>query len=120
MSAPYLLATTTQTAWLLDPASGNARCVDTGRGVYYGITFTPETIFIACRQAPVGTDRSSQNNVILGFDHNLQPIAELRGRWPIRDVHQIFHNEGILYICSTFDDYIIEYSIPRARSCAEA
>jgi hypothetical protein len=111
MSAPYLLATTTQTTWLLDPASGKVRCLDTGRGVYYGITFTSETIFIACRQAPVGADRSSQNNIILCFDRNLQPLAELRGRWPIRDVHQIFQYEGTLYICSTFDDCIMEYSL---------
>jgi hypothetical protein len=59
----------------------------------------------------VGADRSTQNNVILCFDHNLQPITELRAGWPIRDVHQIFPYEGTIYICSTFDDCIIEYSL---------
>lgn len=111
MSAPYLLATTTNAVWLLDPASGNACAVHTGGGVYYGITFTEEMIFVAHRQVPVGADRPSQDNGILCFDRNLRLIAELRSPWPIRDVHQIFHYEEILYICSTFEDVIVEYSL---------
>ena len=115
MDERYLLVTTTRAAWLLDVTSGLARLLDEGRGVYYGISFSDDQIFIACRQAAVGADRDRQANIILCFDASLQPTGVLQPPMPIRDVHQILYRAGTLFICSTYDDAVIRYEPASGR-----
>lgn len=109
MHEHHLLVTTTHAAWILDLESGLARLLDQGRGVYYGISFSDDRLFIACRRAPVGADRDRQANVILCFDRALQPAGVLQGPVPIRDVHQVLYAAGTLFICSTYDDAVLCY-----------
>lgn len=109
MPERHLLVTTTRAAWVLDLETGLARLIDEGRGVYYGISFSTDQLFIACRQAAVGSDRDSQANVVLCFDHDLQPIGVLHPPIPVRDVHQILYAAGTLFICSTYDDAVLSY-----------
>ena len=56
--------TTTQAFWLLDYDAASAWQIDCGKGVYYGISFWNEHLYIAARQARVGGNRDSQDNVI--------------------------------------------------------
>lgn len=110
-SSPQLLVTTTTAAWVLDTGTGQAFRIHQGCGVYYGITFSEDTLFIACRNAAVGAERATQNNVILCFDRDLVQREVLTAPWPIRDVHQIFYHDGTLYICATYDDVVLEYDV---------
>lgn len=108
---PLLIVTTTLAAWILDAGTGLAYRIHEGSGVYYGITFSEDTLFIACRQAIVGAEQASQDNVILCFDQHLVQRETLTAPWPIRDVHQIFYHDGMLYICSTYADAVLEYDV---------
>ena len=111
----YLLVTTTRALWLLDLATGLARLIDEGRGVYYGISFSADHVFIACRQAAVGSNRDIQANVILRFDKRLQPAGVLVPPLPIRDVHQILHTAGTLFVCATYDDTVMTCELASGR-----
>lgn len=106
----HLLVTTTRAAWLVDLDARRARIIDQGRGVYYGITFTQDRVFIACRQAEVGADRESQNNAILCLDNGLRPVEILHADPPLRDVHQIVCRGDTLLACSTYDDAVLRFS----------
>ena len=106
-----LLVTTTVAAWVLETGSGQARRIHEGSGVYYGVSFSEDTLFIACRQAVVGAEREMQDNVILCFDRNLVQRQVLRAPWPIRDVHQIFCHDATLYVCATYDDAVLTYDL---------
>ena len=108
---PLLLVTTTVAAWVLDTSSGQATRIHEGSGVYYGVSFSEDTLFIACRQALVGAERETQDNVILCLDRNLVQREVLRAPWPIRDVHQIFCHEATLYVCATYDDAVLAYDL---------
>lgn len=115
MPERYLLVTTTRAVWVLDLASGLARLVDEGRGVYYGISFSDDRLFVACRRAAVGADRDRQANVVLCFDKALRPAGVLVPPMPIRDVHQILYAAGTLFICSTYDDTVIRHEPATGR-----
>ena len=109
-----LIVTTTTTCWLVDPVAGKAAPFQSGGGVYYGITFDEDCLYVAARHAAVGADRLSQDNVILVFDRRLQLREVMRSPDRIRDVHQIFAGQGRLFVCSTFDDAIIECDLARS------
>ena len=115
MPERHLLVTTTRAAWVLDLETGLARLIDQGRGVYYGISFSADQLFIACRQAAVGAIRDTQVNVILCFDRNLKPTGVLHPPTPVRDVHQILYAAGTLLVCSTYDDAVMGYEPASGR-----
>jgi hypothetical protein len=106
-----ILATTTKAFWALHKESGRAWQIDSGNGVYYGISFDENFCYVACRQAGLGAEREPQDNAILCFDRTLRLKRILRAPMRIRDVHQIFCHEGTLYVCSTYDDTILTYSV---------
>jgi hypothetical protein len=103
-----LIVTTTTACWLVDAVAGKAAPFQGGGGVYYGITFDEDRLYVAARHAAVGADRPSQDNVILVFDRGLHLREVMRSPDRIRDVHQIFAWGGRLFVCSTFDDAILE------------
>lgn len=115
MPERHLLVTTTRAAWILDLETGLARLLDQGRGVYYGISFSADQLFIACRQAEVGANRDIQANVILCFDKGLEPVGVLHPPVPMRDVHQILYAAGTLFCCSTYDDTVMTYEPASGR-----
>jgi len=108
---PMLLASTTLAVWMVDPESGDAWQIDAGRGAYYGISFDTERIYIACRQVAYGGAKEPQDNAILCLDRKLRLLEVLRAPQPIRDVHQILCDGGTLFVCSTFDDAVMEYAV---------
>ena len=107
-----LILTTTQALWIIDPDRAQAWLIDTGKGVYYGVTIYQGELFVAARQATYGSDREPQNNIILRYDSELRLREILRPLvHPIRDVHQIATWDGVLYVTSTFDDLLFEFDI---------
>ena len=108
-----LAMTTTQAFWLLDYDAASAWQIDCGKGVYYGISFWNGHLYIAARQARVGADRNTQNNVILCYSTDLRLERIIKPPRPIRDVHQIIAADGVLYAASTYDDQIACYDIEK-------
>ena len=110
---PMLLVSTTLALWLLDLDSGQAWQIDAGRGAYCGVSFDQDRIYVACREVAYARDRESQDNAILCLDRKLRLVEVLRAPQPIRDVHQIFCHRGTLFVCSTYDDAVMEYEVAR-------
>ncbi|MBV9757578.1 MAG: hypothetical protein JO047_11025, partial [Alphaproteobacteria bacterium] len=102
---------TTLGFWLLDETSGRAFLAGSGRGVYYGISFDADHLYLAARQAAYGAERSTQNNAVLVFDRQLRLARIIHAPTPIRDVHQIFCDHRSLWIASTYDDKIFEHDL---------
>lgn len=102
-----LAITTTQAFWLINPDSEIAWQIDCGKGVYYGISFNANYLFLAARQAAYGDNRDTQENVILCYDTKLNLRRILTPPFDsIRDAHQIAVVDGHLYVVSTYDDLI--------------
>ncbi|MBV9756078.1 MAG: hypothetical protein JO047_03415, partial [Alphaproteobacteria bacterium] len=78
-----LAITTTLGFWLLDEISGRAFLADSGRGVYYGISFDADHLYLAARQAAYGAERSTQNNAVLVFDRRLRLARIIHAPTPI-------------------------------------
>src|SRR5260221_12798990 len=106
-----LALTTTQALWLLDYDAASAWQIDCGKGVYYGISFCNEHLYVAARQARVGGDPDAQDNVILCYSTDLRLERIIKPPTPIRDVHQIIAADEILYVASSYDDQIACYDI---------
>ena len=70
-----------------------------------------EHLYIAARQARVGGNRDSQDNVILCYSSDMRLERIVKSPTPIRDVHQIIAADGLLYVASTYDDQIACYDI---------
>jgi hypothetical protein len=106
-----LFISTTLALWWLDTLTGIATQIDGGKGVYYGITFSADRLYVACRQAEFGSDRDTQDNSILVFDCGLHLIEVIKCPFRIRDVHQIVYHADLLHIVSSYDDAIVQYDI---------
>lgn len=101
-----LALTTTQGFWIVEENNKKAWRIDCGKGVYYGLSWSDDYIFVAARQARYGGDRMQQRNIILCFDRYLRFVENISPPSAIRDVHQIIFHGGKLYVISTFDDKI--------------
>jgi len=108
-----LAMTTTQAFWVLDYDAANAWQIDCGKGVYYGISFWNEHLYVAARQARIGGNKDEQDNVILCYRDDLRFDRMIKPPKPIRDVHQITTADGVLYVASTYDDEIACYDIEK-------
>jgi len=106
-----LALTTTQALWVLDYDAASAWQIDCGKGVYFGISFWNEHLYVAARQARVGGNRDEQDNVVLCYKNDLRLERIIKPPKPIRDVHQITAADGVLYAACSYDDEIACYDI---------
>jgi len=104
-----LVVSTTQALFALDPVRRELFEIDRGRGVYYGIAYSPTRVYVAARRSPYGVDhaaRAAQRAVIIEFDTDLNELGVLEPPFPLRDVHQIHFGLGRLWVCCTHDDML--------------
>lgn len=101
-----MLLTTTQGFWYVDAANQKAHLIDHGNGVYYGIAYSSDTVFVAARRAEYGSDRAVQNGVVLCYDRRLNLVDTLKPSFPLRDLHQIAWFDDRLWVCCTYDDMV--------------
>lgn len=106
-----LAMTTTQALWVLDYDVACAWQIDCGKGVYFGISFWNEYLYVAARQARVGANRDEQDNVILCYRNDLRLERMIKPPKPIRDIHQIAAADGVLYVACSYDDEVACYDI---------
>jgi hypothetical protein len=86
--------------------------IHTGDGVYYGISFSGDCIFVAARRYPLDgseAEAAHSNGVILVFDYRLNLRQELCPPFPVRDIHQILWDGGRLFVTAPYDDLVALY-----------
>lgn len=104
-----LLVTTSNGFLACDLNSGESHCVHSGSGVYYGISYSSENIFVAARHLHLAADDKEVANsrgTILVFDYSLKLVDELSPPFPVRAIHQVLYTENRLLVTSSFDDLI--------------
>jgi hypothetical protein len=105
-----LLVTTSRSFLLLNPLNGEAKVIDSGRGLYYGIAFSKESIFVAARRNEdcfeYVDQRGEEEGVILVYDDRLRFTQELHAPFPLRDIHQIMFFDNRLWVTCAWDDMI--------------
>jgi len=111
MQAPLLIATS-RGFICIDENTPDAWLVDSGRGTYYGITYSEKNIFVAARRITYATGKDKMNEqegVILVFDYDLNQVDELYAPFRLRDLHQLYYFNDALWIVCTYDCIIAIY-----------
>jgi hypothetical protein len=104
----WLLVTTTRSFLLLDPRTGSGYRLDTGRGLYYGITVWNGEYLVGARRR-VGISHfpeCDEKGEILQFDQEFNFQRALMPRFPLRGMHQILSFGGKLWVTCTFDNMV--------------
>jgi hypothetical protein len=108
VSCNSLLITTSFSFLKLNVNDGAIHRLHQGDGLYYGITRSPDNIFVAARRRLVSSDmpQEEERGVILVFDNNLQQVDTIVSPFPLRDMHEIKWIDNQLWIVCSFDDMI--------------
>lgn len=103
-----LLVTTSKSILLVDTAARDVIPVHRGQGLYYGIAYSDEYIFVAARRRMVSSDvpREEERGAILVFDKTMRLLGEANAPFPLRDMHEILWHEGLLWVTCSFDNMI--------------
>jgi hypothetical protein len=106
------LVTTSRSFLLLEYPQMNQKVLHQGYGLYYGITYNQDFIYVAARKRMLtsSVDRSDEDGVILVFNKELCLHDEITSTaFPLRDIHQIEYDNGKLYVTCSFDNMIAIY-----------
>lgn len=103
-----LLITTSFSLLRLDANTGSVSCLHRGDGLYYGITRSPDHVYVAARRRLVSSKRTTdqEQGVILVFDKTLRHINTLMAPFALRDIHEIKWHKGLLWITCSFDNMV--------------
>ncbi len=105
MNEQLLIATGVALIWF-EPFSGETRVIHSGRGTYYGIAYSDDAVYLAARGSM--SDKANGGEILV-FDHSLQYVRSITAPFPLRDMHQIVHARGRLWITCSYDDLIAVY-----------
>jgi len=105
-----LLVTTSKSVLTVGTENGQTHVVHSGKGLYYGIAYSHNAIFIAARNSNDCFDylgrQHNENGEILVFDFTMKQVGSLRAPFPLRDMHQILYSDGKLWITCSFDNMV--------------
>src|SRR4051794_27599089 len=95
------LVSTTQHLLAIDTEARQVFRVHSGRGLYYGLAFSGDRIYAACRNETRGpendTVRANEQGCLLAMDADtLEPIEIVRAPFPLRDMHGLCFHDGRL------------------------
>lgn len=89
--------------------------LDEGRGPYFGVTWSPDMVFVAARN----WKKDGKDTLVLTYDGELRLVAE--ARLPeVREIHQMLWWGGLVYICDTGHDRVLAWDGEGARAVYEA
>ncbi len=110
-SGDKLLVTTSRSLLCVDVKTQQIIQLHTGKGLYYGITFDRNFIYVGARNRLVSSEMnpSEEEGVILKFDYKLKLVDEIKPTFPLRDIHQIRIIDNKLYITCSYDNMISIY-----------
>lgn len=106
-----ILATTNHAFLAIDIDTGNAKVIDRAHGLYYGIAYSNQAIYVAARnsQSTTKETKAQEDGSILVYDFDLQLKDEIRAPFPLRDLHQIVYYDQKLWMTCSYDDWIAIY-----------
>ncbi len=104
----FLLITTSFSFLKVDVDTRTISCLHRGDGLYYGITESPDHIYVAARRRLVSSEKSAdqEQGVIHMFDKSLRHVNTVNAPFPLRDMHEIVWHQGVLWISCSFDNMI--------------
>lgn len=114
------LVSTTHYLLAVDAEAGSVSHVHSGKGLYFGLTETPDSfIYAACRNATEGPEnesiRATERGTILVLNRKLQVVGELYAPFPLRDVHGIACFDNQLWVTCSFDNMVAIYDLSANR-----
>ena len=103
-----VLATTSHSILAVDCDTGEARIVDRGGGLYYGIARSGPDYLVAARRRLVSSPvpRDDERGCVLRFDARFDRAEMLEAPFALRDMHQIACFDDRLFVTCSFDDAI--------------
>lgn len=103
-----IIATTSRSVLCLNLGKGTIQTLHQGDGLYYGLAQSKEYIFVGARKRMVSSDIPvwDERGVIHIFDHAFTYIKTIEPPFPMRDIHGMVYDEGILWITCSFDDMV--------------
>jgi hypothetical protein len=109
-----ILITTTKSLLAYDFNNDAIYTIHQGYGLYYGIAYNNEFIFVGARnnnnnEATSNEDRENERAVILVFDYALNLVEKIVPPFQMRDIHQLYYYKNKLYITCSFDNMIAIY-----------
>jgi len=111
MQTPLLISTS-RGFICIEENTPDAWLVDSGRGTYYGISYSDKNIYVAARRVAYTTGKDKmdeQEGAILVFDYDLNQVDELVAPFRLRDLHQLYYFNNALWIVCTYDCMIAIY-----------
>lgn len=98
---------------MIDSVTGVQDVVHSGRGLYYGITFSEKYIYVAARNSVncfdyLGHQVEERGEIII-FNSRLKEIGNLHAPFPLRDMHQILFFDEKLWVTCSLDNMVAVY-----------
>lgn len=111
MNTPLrLMVTTWNSICVLDVqgdlTAGATSTIHSGEGVYFGVTWSTEALFVLARR--YGQDK---RNTLLVFDKNLRQVDRIDLPTSIREAHQIQWHDSKIYIANTSRNTIAIFNL---------
>lgn len=103
-----IIITTSQSIIKLNKLDLSWEIIHSGDGLYYGIEFYNDHLYVASRKRLVSSKSpmSEEDGEIKVFDKNLNIIEVIKAPFKLRDMHQIRFIDDDLYITCTYDNMI--------------
>jgi len=87
----------------------NYKIIETGNGLYYGIDYYENKLYVAARKrltSSTNSPISEEDGEIRVFDKEFQLVEVIKATFPLRDIHQIRFIDDDLYVTCTHDNMI--------------
>jgi len=96
---------------IINVETGLANYIEHGRGLYYGIAYSEDEVFVAARRSVITPKelRDKESGVILVFGYDMVLRDILTPPFPLRDMHQIAYFDKKLWVTCAFDDMVAIY-----------
>lgn len=101
-----ILVSTGRSIMLLDTQDGYYQKIDQDKGVYYGISYSNDLIYVGARNCHARSieDVEKEQGKILLYDFDMNSIGIVKAPFPLRDIHQIQFYKKRLYVICTIDN----------------
>ncbi len=108
-----MLITTSKSFLAVDTDTGDGCVAHTGKGLYYGISYSEEVIFVGARNNEdcfnyLGTVENERGEILV-FDYHLNHIDTLQAPFALRDLHQILWFDNKLWAICSADNMVAVY-----------
>lgn len=108
-----LLVSTSKSLLSLNAQTGEGRVIHSGKGLYYGITYSDNAVFVAARNNKDCFNylekQENERGEILIFDYHMKLVDVLHAPFALNDLHQILLFDNKLWITCSSDNMVVIY-----------